>query len=230
MFDYYSNHYVYKVILGYFNINPAKPKMNMFLSIENLSNLIKESTCLNEAGSCINLMLKNSKYCFQYSSSIETGLSDHHHMIFSMMKTKLPLEEPKRLVHRSFQRFNSHYFEEELSSKLDISNKDFTFFGNNFVNVLNKNAPKTAKILTGNHKPHVSKSLRLAITKRFRLRNKANKIQLPSDKQNYKKQTNLVTKLNKQFKKKILIIFKITLGLELFGISVSHNFQISTIP
>ena len=62
-----------------------------------------------------------------------------------MMKTKLPLEEPKRLVHRNFQRFNSRYFEEELSSKLDISNKDYTVFEDNFVSVLNKNAPKTAK-------------------------------------------------------------------------------------
>ena len=89
---------------------------------------------------------------------------------------------------------------------------------------------KRQKILRDNHKPHVSKSFRLAIMKRSRLKNKANKIQLPSDKQNYKKQTNLVTKFNKQFKKNISIISKITLGLEIFGISVKHNFQISTIP
>ena len=37
--------------------------------------------------------------------------------------------------------------------------------------------------------------------KRFRLKNKGNKTQLPSDKQNYKKQRSLVTNLNKQFKK-----------------------------
>ena len=37
--------------------------------------------------------------------------------------------------------------------------------------------------------------------KRSRSKNKANKTQLPSDKQNYKKQRNLVTKFNKQFKK-----------------------------
>ena len=37
--------------------------------------------------------------------------------------------------------------------------------------------------------------------KRSRLKSKANKTQLPTDKQNYKKQRNLATKLNKQFKK-----------------------------
>ena len=93
-------------------------------------------------------------------------------------------------------------FEEELSSKLDINSKDYVAFENNFVNVLDNHAPKKTKILRVNHKPHVSKTLRLAIMKRSRLKNKANKTQLPSDKQNYKKQRNFFTKLNKQIKKK----------------------------
>ena len=70
--------------------------MNVML-IKNKCNLIKESTCFKRAGSCIDLILTNSKYSFQYFSSIEIGLS-HHHLIFSMMKTKLALEEPERLV------------------------------------------------------------------------------------------------------------------------------------
>ena len=93
-------------------------------------------------------------------------------------------------------------FEEELSSKLDINSKDYAAFENNFVNVLDNHAPKKTKVLRVNHKPHVSKTLRLAIMKRSRLKNKANKTQLPSDKQNYKKQRNFFTKLNKQIKKK----------------------------
>ena len=54
--------------------------------------------------------------------SVETGLSYYQHLISSMMKTKLALEEPKRLVYRNFKSFNSHYFEEDLSSKLDLNN------------------------------------------------------------------------------------------------------------
>ena len=71
-------------------------------------------------------MLTNSKYSFQCFLSIETGLSDHHHLVFSMMKTNLALEEPKRLVYRNYESFNNDYFEEELSSKLDLNNKDST--------------------------------------------------------------------------------------------------------
>ena len=191
MLDYYSNYYEYKVILGDFNMNPVKPEMNTFLNTENLTNLIKENTGFKGAGSYIDLILTDSKYSFQYSSSKETGLSDHHLLIFSMMKTKLALEEPKRLVYHNFKSFNGDYIVEDLSSQFDLNNKDNAVFEDNFIYVLNKHAPKKTKILRGNHKPHVSITLRLAIIKRSRLKNKFNKTQLPSDKQSYKKNSTI---------------------------------------
>ena len=72
------------------------------------------------------------------------------------------------------------------SSKLDVNSKGYAAFGDNFVTILNKHALKKTKKFRGNHKPHVFKTLRLAIMKRSRLKNKTNKTQLPSDKQNYK--------------------------------------------
>ena len=191
MLDYYSNYYEYKVILGDFNMNPVKPEMNTFLNTENLTNLIKENTGFKGAGSYIDLILTDSKYSFQYSSSKETGLSDHHLLIFSMMKTKLALEEPKRLVYRNFKSFNGDYLEEDLLSQFDLNSKDNAVFEENFIYVLNKHAPKNTKNLRGNHKPHVSITLRLAILKRSRLKNKFNKTQLPSDKQSYKKNSTI---------------------------------------
>ena len=47
-----------------------------------LTNLIKGNTCFKGAGSCVDLILANSKYSFQFSLSIGAGLSDHHHLIF----------------------------------------------------------------------------------------------------------------------------------------------------
>ena len=72
------------------------------------------------------------------------------------------------------------------SSKLNVNNKGYAAFEDNFVIILNKHALKKTKKFRGNYKPHVFKTLRLAIMKRSRLKNKANKTQLPSDKQNYK--------------------------------------------
>ena len=65
---------------------------------------------------------------------------------------------------------------------------------------LNKHAPKKKKILRGNNKPHLNKTLRKAIMTRSRLKNKADKTKNPTDINNYKKQRNYVVKLNKTAK------------------------------
>ena len=99
------------------------------------------------------------------------------------MKTKLALEEPKILVYSNFKSFNNDYFEEELSSRLHVNNKDYAAFEDNLVNFFNKHAPKKTKIFRDKNKAHVSKTLRLVIMNRSCLKNKASKTQLPSDKQ-----------------------------------------------
>ena len=96
-------------------------------------------------------------------------------------------------------------------SIIKILRKSYVAFEDNFLNVLYKQVPKKIKHFRGNHKPHIFRTLRLVIMKRPRLKNKASKTDLPSKKQNYKKQGILITKLNKQIKKnisKILIIMQ----------------------
>ena len=59
--------------------------------------------------------------------------------------------------------------------------------------------PRKAKILRGNHKPHVGKNLRKAITKRSALKRKASKIK-QQDLTKYQKKRNLLVKLNRETK------------------------------
>ena len=139
--------------------------MRTFLNKENITNLIKENTSFKAVGSFFDLILTILKYSFQYSTSIVIDLSDHHHLIFSMMKGKLAVEEPKRLLYHNFNCFNDDYFEKRLPSKLNLNSKDYTVFEDNFANALNKDTSKK--------------------TKSSRLKNKATNTNLPSDKQNY---------------------------------------------
>ena len=60
--------------------------MSEFVDLYNLINLIK-LTCFKETGSGIDLLLKNQKYLFKNTNASETGLSDHHLLIYSMLKT-----------------------------------------------------------------------------------------------------------------------------------------------
>ena len=59
-----------------------------------------------------------------------------------MMKTTFEKEESKVLVYRDYKKFNFNCFKSELFSKFHHNNVTFTYFENNFVNVLNQQAPK----------------------------------------------------------------------------------------
>ena len=74
-------------------------------------------------------------------------------------------------------------------------------FGERFVEVLDKHAPKKRKILRGNHKPHVNKTLHSAIIKCSQLKIKAMKSKSENYIIEYKKQHNLVLKLKMRCKK-----------------------------
>ena len=39
-------------------------------------------------------------------TSCETGISDHHHLIFLIMKTTFASEEPKKFVYRDYKIFS----------------------------------------------------------------------------------------------------------------------------
>ena len=92
--DFYSNRYDNKVIHGDFSLKPTDPLMMTFLNEHDLINLIKNNTCFKGEGSCIYLILTNQKFLFKNFTSFEIGIIDHHHLIYSMLKTTFYKEEP----------------------------------------------------------------------------------------------------------------------------------------
>ena len=110
---------------------------------ENFINLVKGNTCFKGKGSCIEQILTNRRYSFKHTSSTEIGLSDHHHLIPSMMKTTFEKEESKFLTLRDYKNFNFNSFKSELLSKFHHNN---VAFWNNFGNLLNQQAPKNQKL------------------------------------------------------------------------------------
>ena len=187
-------------MLGDFNMNPSHTQLSAFMEHYNYYNLIKNNTCFKGDGSYIDLILTNRKYCFKNTSSFETGISDHHHLIYSILKTTCEKEESKKVTYRNYKQFQWETFEKDLTSSLSNCNGEYENYEQNSIKVLNTHAPKKVKILRGNHKPHYYKNLRKAIIKRSRLKNKAKRTRSPIDIVNYKKQRNLVVSLNRQAK------------------------------
>ena len=117
-----------------------------------------------------------------------------------MLKTRFKREESKHSIYRDYKNFNDMNFHKDLENKLEECPKHYENFEKTFVNVLDVHAPRKTKVLRGNHKPHVDKNLRKVIMKRSKLKNKANRTKLQEDIAKYKKQRNLVVKLNRDSK------------------------------
>ena len=85
--------------------------------------MTKQNTCFKgDGGLCIDLLITSSKFSFMKTNSFETGLGDHHHTIYTFLKTKFKKFEPKKLIYRNFKQFDSDQF------KLDICNSMYVNF------------------------------------------------------------------------------------------------------
>ena len=57
---------------------------------------MKQNTCFKgDGGWCRDLLITNLKFSFMKANSFETGLSDHDHMIYTILKKEIEKFEPK---------------------------------------------------------------------------------------------------------------------------------------
>ena len=110
------------IILGNFNKDTENKVMKDFLHEHTFYNMMKQNTCFKgDGGSCINLLIANSKFSLMKTNSFETGLSDHHHMICNQnkifnktfLKTKFEKFELKILIYRNFKQVDNDQFKSE---------------------------------------------------------------------------------------------------------------------
>ena len=89
--DLLSANYDQILLMGDFNAEPHDHFLMDFCDVYNLKNLIKVPTCFKnpEKPTSIDLMLTNSYRSFQNSCAIETGLSDFHKIIVTILETYL---------------------------------------------------------------------------------------------------------------------------------------------
>ena len=124
---------------------------------------------------------------------------DHHHMIYTILKTKFEKFEPKKLIQGNVKQFNNDHFKLDICNNISVV-RTHAAFEHSFVSILDKHALKKTKILRGNQKTHFNKNLRKQIMIRLRLKNKANQSKNPIDIVKFKSQRNLAASSNKQTK------------------------------
>ena len=128
-----------------------------------------------------------------HSYATETGLSDHHCMITTLMKSHVVRLKPRVIKYRSYKNFDEKRFLAEVQ-KADFScdsndpNEQFDTLLQKFQSLIDIHAPIKQKTVRGNDAPFMNRDLRKAIYTRTRFKNKYNKNPNVENETKYKKQ------------------------------------------
>ena len=177
---HYYSAYDNVIILGDFNCEMSEGAMEDFSSLYGLKSLIKKPTCFKSKTnpSCIDLILTNRVNSFQNSSTIETGLSDFHHLVVTVLKTTYKKKPPKKVIYRNYKKYSPQKILNDLNFSLagiDLDLMSHDDFNDLVLEICEQSAPLKMKYVRGNDQPFVTKELRKEHMKRTRLLNKYRK-------------------------------------------------------
>ena len=192
------------LIIGDLNTEMSEPSLNEFCQTYNLESIVNKPTCFKNPKnpSCIDLMLTNKQERFLKAKTVETGLSDFHKMVVSVLKNGFKKQKPKIVTYRYYKRFDNEKFRESLITYFSTGkNISYDAFENLVLQTLNKMAPIKQKHIRGNQSPFMNKDIQKAIMTRTRLRNRFLKEPTPMNRLAYKKQRNYCVSLIHENKK-----------------------------
>ena len=174
-----------------FNMTIENKNLEVFMNSFGLECLIKKPTCFQSKNpKCIDLILANIKDLFKNSNGSEVGISDHHSLIITALKSQLVKGNAKTKLYPDYSEFNMDNFKAELDDKLKSGVvTEYSNFQNIFIQVLNNHAPAKKKIVRFNNSPFMTKTLR-KIMHRSRLKNIFIRKRNDKNWENYKKQRN----------------------------------------
>ena len=84
--------------MGDFNLTIENKNLEELLGLFNIKTLISSPTCFQSINpTCIDLILTNQEDLFSNSNTCEVGISDHHHLVSTMLNKRIPKGSTKTL-------------------------------------------------------------------------------------------------------------------------------------
>ena len=169
------------IVFGDFNVDtqneehPGYNKFKSFSDVMGLQNLVKEKICFTKNhASSIDVFLTNRPRLFQITCVFETGLSDYHRLVVTLLKALVPRLKAKRTTYRCYKNFNENEFLSDVRKanfEIDHLNVDdaYEHITKTFRAMVDKHAPLKTKIRRGNTAPFMNRDLRKGIYTRSRL-------------------------------------------------------------
>ena len=204
--DAYCKKYENILIMGNFKVDVKEVTLHLFCNQYKLKSLNKDPTCYKNIDnpSCIDLFLTNSAKSFESTCTIDTGLSDFHKLVVTVLNEKHERMPPKVIQYRNYRKFDYAIFNNNLrkqTKNLNFSELDFATIRKIFMEVLDKFASLKKKYIKANHSKFVTKELSKAIMLRSKLRNQFLKTKTQESKLKCNKQRNLCVSITRKAKR-----------------------------
>ena len=131
------------MLIGDFNLTIDNKSLEDFTSTFDLECLLRKPTCFQSSNpTCKDLILTNKKEFFKNTDVSEVGISDHHSLIVTALKSQLLKGNAKTKLYRDYSSFNIDHFKEDLDNNLkNNSITEYSRFQNTFLEIFHKNAP-----------------------------------------------------------------------------------------
>ena len=181
------------LLMGDLNITPENHHLKDFTDSNGFVNLIKDPACFKSTSpTTIDL-------CFMKFSTDETGISDHHKLIYIFLNSSYAKGKSKFVSYRCFKNFNKELFQKNLSENLKNIGNSFEVFYDTFTNTLDCFASLKKKSCCS-HNHFMTKKLRTEVMTRSLFRTKYNRNRTYENWLNYKMQRNICTNIVKKRK------------------------------
>ena len=160
----FSTKYDNILLMGEFNLTFENTHLEELLKQLNLKSLISSPTCLHSTNlTFIDLILINQEDLFSNSNTCEVGISDHYHVLSTMLNKKVLKSSTKTLFDRDYKKIYENKFPKYLTYELqNIRNPSYSQFQKTFSTVLENHVPLKKEQLRFNHSPSMTKALRKA--------------------------------------------------------------------
>ena len=191
--DFFSSKFDNFMLIGDLNCETDDNTLIDLMDSYNLVNLVKDPTCYKSSRPrCIDLILTNRKHSCTNTSTFETGLSDFHKMIITVLKGGFLKRGPRIIEYRDYSKYNTLDFRRDINDTINkLSSKmNFDSMNTAMVKVLDQHAPIKKKYIRANDGKFMTKELKKAIMHRSKLKNKFNRNRTDDNWNKYKQQRN----------------------------------------
>ena len=111
------------ILLGDFNLSTTNKRLADLVTFFNLESLIITPIWfLSKTPNCIDLILTNKKSLLKNSRTLKLWISDHHHLVFTSVRSQYIWGNPKIKFYRDYKHYNFESFNNELNELLQAAN------------------------------------------------------------------------------------------------------------